>query len=39
MPTVTMARVGEGVTPSVDLEGELWRAVPRMRMGRIHRQP
>ena len=42
MPTAMMAtaaRVGEEVIPSIDVEGELWRVVLRMRMGRIHRQP
>ena len=41
MPTATMAtvvRVGEEVIPSVDVEGELWRVVLRVRTGRIHRQ-
>ena len=42
MPTATMAtaaRVRKEVIPSVGVEGELWRVVLRMRMGRIHRQP
>ena len=36
MPTA--ARVREDVIPSIDVEGELWRVVLRMRTGRIHRQ-
>ena len=42
MPRATMAtvaRVREEVIPSIDVEGELWRVVLRMRTGRIHQQP